>query len=463
MRLSIVILEIHSNCSRSQLRFSGRCVNRDQVVIGLFQVTSLTEYPDLLSEENLPTTSKLFPKDAIARAEQILKEIGSTGAYSHSQGIPLVRKHVAQYISERDGFEASPDDVFLCNGASPGVQTCLQIMVQNNNVGVMIPIPQYPLYTASLALFNAKPVPYYLSEEKDWGLDPKDLEEALAKAKKDGVDTRGLVIINPGNPTGNLLSEDNMRLILEFCSKNRIVLMADEVYQTNVYNAKERPWISFKKVLRQLEKEGKIPTLGKGSSSSSHVELISFHSTSKGFVGECGRRGGYFELTNIDKEVKEQIYKIASVSLCPAVQGQIAVDLMVNPPKQGDESYPLYEKESAGILTTLKHRSELLANTFNKMSNTSCNSAQGAMYLFPKFEFSEKFQQHAKKQNKGPDDVYAMMLLEKTGICVVPGGGFGQREGTYHIRTTFLAPGEDEFGKAWKTFHEDFVQEWHAV
>lgn len=72
------------------------------------------------------------------------------------------------------------------------------------------------------------------------------------------------------------------------------------------------------------------------------VELFSFHSVSKGFIGECGRRGGYMELANVDPEVTQQIYKLASISLCPNLDGQIMVDLMVNPPKEGDPSYPTY-------------------------------------------------------------------------------------------------------------------------
>ena len=79
------------------------------------------------------------------------------------------------------------------------------------------------------------------------------------------------------------------------------------------------------------------------------IELVSFHSISKGVIGECGRRGGYFELTNMDPAAQDQIYKLASISLCPAVQGQIMVDLMVQPPKPGDASYALYKQEVDGI------------------------------------------------------------------------------------------------------------------
>ena len=94
-----------------------------------------------------------------------------------------------------------------------------------------------------------------------------------------------------------------------------------------------------------------------GEPYASQVELVSFHSISKGVLGECGRRGGYFEVVNFDEEVKQQLYKYASVSLCPSVHGQIGVilfpnikvELMVNPPKKGDPSFEHYKKETTAI------------------------------------------------------------------------------------------------------------------
>jgi len=128
-----------------------------------------------------------------------------------------------------------------------------------------------------------------------------------------------------------------MREIIDFCHSERIVLMADEVYQPNIYQPAVRPFHSFKKVLRSMGRKYE------------QFELFSFHSISKGMTGECGRRGGYYECTGIDSRVIEELYKIASVSLCPNVQGQIMVDLMVQPPKRGDKSYMLYHKELAKI------------------------------------------------------------------------------------------------------------------
>lgn len=130
------------------------------------QVAALVEYPPLLEQSNL------FPKDAIRRARSLLQSCnGQIGAYSHSQGIPAVRQHVAEFIQKRDdGCVAHADDIFLTAGASQGVQFVLQSLAKSEQTGIMIPIPQYPLYTATLSLLDCRPVPYYLDEASGWSL-----------------------------------------------------------------------------------------------------------------------------------------------------------------------------------------------------------------------------------------------------------------------------------------------------
>ncbi|KAI8995984.1 pyridoxal phosphate-dependent transferase [Gaertneriomyces semiglobifer] len=415
------------------------------------QVSALIEYPALLDPSNLQVTTQIFPPDAIERAKRILADVGgSVGAYSHSQGIPAVRANVAKFIEERDGYPSRPEDIFLTAGASPGVQLILQSLISHPDVGIMIPIPQYPLYTASIALFNGKPVPYYLDESSTWGLSASELRRSITQAREAGVDVRALCVINPGNPTGSCLSIDNMRDILSFCAEENLMLLADEVYQANIYEPQQAPFHSFKKVLKSMGPECE------------HLELISFHSISKGMIGECGRRGGYFECHGIDPAVKEMFYKVASISLCPPVSGQVMVDLMVNPPRVGDPSYKVYKAEMDGIYESLKRRAKLLAEGLNKLAGVSCQPAQGAMYLFPTVTIPQKAIDHAKKLGKEPDAVYCMELLNATGVCVVPGSGFGQKNGTYHFRTTFLPP-EDEMGSfisLISDFHDKWMGKW---
>ncbi|KAJ3000671.1 glycerol-3-phosphate O-acyltransferase 2 [Globomyces sp. JEL0801] len=416
----------------------------------LSNVASLVEYPDLFNDANIEYTSKIYPSDVIARAKELIEAAGgSVGAYSHSQGIPLIRQRVAEFISKRDGYPADPESIFLTSGASPGVQTVLQTIIANPNVGIMIPIPQYPLYTASISLFNGLPVPYYLDESEDWSMSKEELKRAIHEMKKSNpdVDVRALCVINPGNPTGQCLSFDTMKTIIEFCHEENLVLLADEVYQANAYTH-ELPFHSFKQVLK---------TMGPKYDT---TELISFHSISKGMIGECGRRGGYFECVNIDPQVKELFYKIASVSLCPPVQGQVMVELMINPPKKGDPSYNLYAKEQHDIYDSLKRRAVKLAAAFNMLEGVTCNAAQGAMYLFPQITLSNTAIQAAKSKNMAPDAFYCMELLNATGVCCVPGSGFGQKPKSWHFRSTFLPPENqmEDFIKSIKVFHEKFIE-----
>ena len=142
-------------------------------------------------------------------------------------------------------------------------------------------------------------------------------------------------------------------------------------------------------------------------------------------------------------DVKAQIVKLASISLCPNVVGQVTTGLMVNPPKPSDESYALWKKEKDGILSSLKRRALMLSRALNKMEGMSCNDINGAMYAFPTITLPAKLATYAREEmNMEPDAFYCMELLEQTGLVVVPGSGFGQETGTWHFRTTFLPPEE---------------------
>ncbi|WWC63596.1 uncharacterized protein I303_106201 [Kwoniella dejecticola CBS 10117] len=413
------------------------------------QIISLLEYPQLFQDaDKKELISKIYPSDVVERAKKLYEEIGSVGAYTHSKGVLAIRKRVAKFIEERDGYPADPESIYLTAGASAGVSSILSIALQEGD-GCLIPIPQYPLYTATLAYLNAKPLPYYLSESQDWSMDHDTLLKAVSEAKKNGTPVKALVIINPGNPTGACLSKEAMEQVIHLCYEEGIVLMADEVYQTNIYDPSHRPFHSFKKILRSMPEE-----------IANSVELVSFHSISKGVSGECGRRGGYFECVNISDEVMEQVYKMASVTLCPPVSGQVGVDLMVSPPAEGSESYDLWKKETSLIHNNLKERSYLMAEHFNNMKGVSCNPAEGAMYLFPRIDMPKKAIEEAKKKGKEADVMYALDLLDATGICAVAGSGFGQEPGTYHLRVTALCPETKEFIGRFEQFHNDFMDKY---
>jgi len=421
----------------------------DQKPITFFrQVLSLLENPQLLDKEDVLVNQLGYKTDVVERAKWLLKHVGSVGAYSASNGVPAIKESIAKFLESRDGFPANPANIYLSAGASSGVNTLLHTICAAPNTGILVPIPQYPLYTATLSVLDATCVPYYLDESKNWGTDLEALRSSYEKAKADGVDVRALVIINPGNPTGASLSEDDVRAMLEFANKENLVVMADEVYQTNVFVGK---FHSFKGVLRKMQQESPGKYDG--------IELASLHSVSKGMVGECGHRGGYFELVGFDPEVEANIYKFVSIMLCAPVIGQCLVELMVNPPRPGEPSYELYEKEYNGIFEGLRARATALHKAFGQMEGVECGEPQGSMYLFPTITLPAKAAEAAKQEGRSPDEFYCMRLLEATGICVVPGSGFGQKEGTLHFRTTFLAPGTEWTGRIVK-FHKEFMDKY---
>ncbi|XP_066998104.1 alanine aminotransferase 1 [Anabrus simplex] len=412
------------------------------------QVLALVSYPELMNDPH-------FAADAKSRAKVILDGCrgGSVGAYTDSPGIEIIRRHVAAYIEERDGIPCNYEDIILSAGASEGIKNILKLFIANNPVGnqkpgVMVPIPQYPLYSATLAEFNMHQIGYYLDEENGWGLDMKELKRAVDEARK-VCQPRAIVVINPGNPTGQVLSRKNIEEIIQFAFHEKLFILADEVYQHNVY-AEGCAFHSFKKVMHMLE-----PPFNS-------LELASFMSVSKGYMGECGLRGGYAEVVNVDPDVKKMLLKCISAMLCPTVLGQTVMDVVVNPPKPGEPSYELFEKEKREILSSLAQRAKMVEKAFNSIEGMSCNVVQGAMYAFPQIKLPKKAIEKAKQKQLLPDVFYAFELLENTGICIVPGSGFNQKEGTYHFRTTILPQPEKlkVMLEMFRDFHEKFLKEY---
>ena len=408
------------------------------------EVISCIENSNLLNSNDIS-------KEAKDRAAQILDSLNGTfGAYTKSQGIELVRNHIAEFIKKRDGYPCKPDDIYLSEGASSAATFMMTMLIQNPNVGIMTPFPTYPIYTSEAIVRNGKIVPFYLKESDNWSIDVNEMYTAFAQAQKEGIDVRAMVIINPSNPTGHVLTPEAMRQIIDFCDQNNILLIADEVYQDVVFNP-EKPFISFKKMCCQVK---------------SNVQLVSLNSISKGFMGECGHRGGYMELYHFSNDVKEQIYKMATFHLCPNAVGQVFVDTMVHPPESPDQ-LKLWNEEKSKYLSDLKDKSKKLYETINNLPGLSCKEAEGGWYLFPSINMPLKAYEAAKNVRvKGepmpPDYFWCYRLLHEVGVIVVPGSGFGQVPGTFHFRTTFLPEGEkfDQVIERITKFQNEFMDKY---
>ena len=260
------------------------------------------------------------------------------------------------------------------------------------------------------------------------------------------------MFINPGNPTGQCLSESDIIKLIKFCYDNRLVMLADEVYQENIYNPNNKPFVSTRRTLHHHY--ARYPDIQNGT------ELFSFHSVSKGAYGECGLRCGYFEAHNIEPDVVDEIYKTACINLSPNIPGQVAIGVMLNPPKEGDVSYHLYEEEKRATITSLQRRARIMTDAFNAMEGVTCQDTEGSMYSFPQIRLPRNAMEAAKAAGKAPDIFYCLALLHETGISTVPGSGFTQRDGTYHVRTTILPPEEqfDDIINRFSNFHKAFLR-----
>lgn len=253
-----------------------------------------------------------YQTDVIERAEKLLSHIpGNIGAYSDSAGIPHIRKSVAKFIDDRDqvqGLEepVDPANIYLTGGASGAVMMLLNTIIKNSTDGVMVPIPQYPLYSAAISLYGGQQVDYMMkSENERWIVDVESMKESIIKAKVQGTNVRCLVIINPGNPAGNVLSYQNGLDILKVAEQEDILVIADEVYQANIYT-EDKDFVS----LRKIAIENKL-----------NNRIVSLHSASKGYTGECGLRGGYMHMRNLPQTLADEIVKLASIGLCSSTIG----------------------------------------------------------------------------------------------------------------------------------------------
>lgn len=417
------------------------------------QVLSLVEEPSRIARER--RLNRLLAGSADVAADQLISEytldLGTSilarletgmGAYTESKGPLFIREAIAAHIDARDGtgeraiVRSNPDNIFLTNGASEGARFLVEMLIADRRDGIMIPIPQYPLYSATIRKNGGTQVNYHPDEDDGWSLATPMLDEAMRQAVAAGVRVKAIVVINPANPTGAVLDEPGIEGVIRFAEKHGLVIIADEVYQENVYGDR---FVSFAAVLGKRD-----------------VPLCSLHSISKGFYGECGHRGGYLEVRNpprvqgTDANLLDILVKQASVSLCANTPGQILTYLMVSPPPAGSPPHELFARQRQTILGDLFDKAGMIRAAFERMDGVRCAGRTGAMYLFPRL---------GKLPAGGSDFDYCMNLLESTGFCTVNGAGFGQKAGTSHLRIAFLPPKPvlEEALPRWIAFHNEYV------
>ncbi|XP_043394883.1 alanine aminotransferase 2-like [Chelonia mydas] len=421
------------------------CHSRDPHAAGrrpitfLHQVAAICAYPELLHADSVP-------RDAEQRASRILPELhsSSAGAYNMEYVTAAIPQRVGRYLERRDGgircdpssHFVTPRNIVTCGGITMAIADFLSLVVNEQDpgrAGMLLPVPGHPLYADAVALAGAVGVPYHLDEEGGWALDVGEIRQVLGQAR--GYCTpKVLCVINPGYPTGQVVSRRHLQDVLHLAAQERLLLLADEggawpplVHQDSVFTL-DSPFLSFKRVLCEL-----------GPAVSSVVQLISFYSASKGFAAEGGFWAGFFEPVNIDPAIMK-CFCSWGMSVYPLILGQVLLDALMEPPLPGDPSCRTFMAEKQAVLSDLAHKAQLTQEIFSPVPGIRCNPVQGAMYSFPRIQIPASAVLEAQVLGLEPDFFFCQKLLEATGIVLAPGSTFGQRRGTHHLRVTLLPP-----------------------
>jgi alanine-synthesizing transaminase len=341
------------------------------------------------------------PAHLIEAVYKAMKE-GKNG-YAPSPGIKEALDAI-RAEAERKGI-TSVQDVFVTSGVSETVDICLSALL-NPGDNLLTPSPDYPLYSAVLAKLGIELNTYALNEDDGWQPDLIDVH------KKIGPRTRGIVLINPNNPTGAVCSRRMLEAIAELARRNNLVIFADEIYDKLILD--DDAHISLAAVAPD-------------------VPIVTFGGLSKNYLAP-GWRIGWGVVSGEAAAVKpyvEGIGRLLRSRLCAYHPEQYAIKAALEGPQD-------HLKEVAGKLRT---RRDLTMKWCSATPRVSCVSPKGAFYAFPRLDIPEG------------DDVFVKELLTQKYVLVVHGSGFGQKPGTKHFRIVFL-PDEQRLTTAYAAIAE---------
>ncbi|XP_059192075.1 alanine aminotransferase 2-like [Centropristis striata] len=388
------------------------------------QVLAASLYSELLQDVSLPL-------DARQRAQKLLEACngGSVGSYSVTAcGLPYVHRSIAEFIMRRDdGVTSNPEHIISSSGSYKALSIVLHLLASREGetqTGVLTPAPCPHTLPALLDEAGVTLVPYRLVEERGWAVDLDELHRAL-RAARGRCNPRAIYISNPGNPTGHVQDRKSIAEVIGFAAAEGLVLLADEVYQDSVYGL-EQEFISYKRVLFEMGREY-FET----------VELVSFHSTSSACMGECGLRGEYMEVINMDPAVFPYL-EILQAS--PPVLSLLALEVMVNPPTPGDLSYQTYSQEILHSQLTLSQNAQRACEFLNDLPGMDCRPGMGGVFLYPRLNLPPQMVEEAQMLGVQADVLYCQRFLEEEGVCLGAGSENGQQDPNYHIRLCVLAP-----------------------
>lgn len=336
--------------------------------------------------------------------QDVMRNLVNCQGYSDSKGVYYARKAVMQYCQER-GFpdDVDVDDVFIGNGVSELIVMSMQALL-NNNDEMLIPAPDYPLWTAAVSLSGGNPVHYMCDEENEWQPDIADIESKITSK------TRGIVIINPNNPTGAVYTKQTLLALLEIARKHNLVVFADEIYDKIIYD--DAVHIAL-------------------ASLADDLLMISFNGLSKAYR-VAGFRAGWMVISGAKDHARdfiEGMELLASMRLCSNVPGQHAIQTSLG----GYQSINDLVKPGGRLYEQMDYSWKML----NQLEGVSCVRPKGALYLFAKLD--------PEIYRIEDDQKFILQLLQQEKILLVQGTAFNWPK-TDHFRLVFLSRREDMDG-----------------
>jgi len=335
----------------------------------------------------------------------MIRNLPTAQGYCDSRGLYSARTAVVQYYQTRGITDVTVDEIYLGNGVSELITLTMQALC-NPEDEILIPAPDYPLWTASVSLAGGTPVHYLTDESQCWAPDFDDLEARISPR------TRGIVVINPNNPTGAVYSTEVLQRFVDIARKHDLMLFADEIYEKIVYDGRSMTNLA--------------------SMTGRDVLCLTYSGLSKAYR-VCGFRAGWLAITGPLERASsfiEGIKLLANMRMCANVPAQHAIQTALGG-RQSIEDLLLPQ----GRLTAQR---DLAHSTLNSIDGISCQQADGALYLFPKLDV-DKF-------GIVDDERFVLDLLESEKILVSHGRAFNWIEPD-HFRLVTL-PNTDDLSTA---------------
>ncbi|MDR2000187.1 MAG: pyridoxal phosphate-dependent aminotransferase [Zoogloeaceae bacterium] len=346
-----------------------------------------------------------FGFDAPEEIQQdMIRNLPNSAGYSDSKGIFAARKAVMHYTQQQGVAGVTLDDIYLGNGASDLIAIATNALLDNGDE-LLLPTPDYPLWTAVTSLAGGKPVHYRCDEANGWQPDLDDIRAKITPR------TKGIVVINPNNPTGALYSDDLLKTIVQIAREHDLVLLADEVYDKVLYDGVKHTALA---------------------SLSTDLLTLTFNSLSKSYRS-CGYRAGWMVVSGDKKSAQDYIEglnMLANMRLCSNVPGQWAIQTALG----GYQSINDLVCEGG----RLRRQRDLAYELITAIPGVTCVKPVASLYMFPRLD--------PKMYPIKDDRQFFLELLKETRVMLVQGTGFNW-PAPDHFRIVFL-PHEDDLREA---------------